>query len=70
MPPPLTSELTERTRQLLYNRPQYQTYKVIAEATGISAKWITEFAVGGQKSYCIMRVETLYKYLSGHGVFG
>lgn len=69
MPPPLRSELTERTRNLLFNRPQHQSYRVISDATGISSRWLTDFAIGGQKSYCVMRVETLYKYLTGHGVF-
>lgn len=69
MPPPLRSELTDRTRNLLYNRAQHITYKKIATETGIKSKWLEDFALGGQKSYCIMRVETLYRYLTGHGVF-
>lgn len=59
------STLIKKTRELLQNRPRTVSYAMIADDTGLTLRWIQEFATNTDADYGACRVEQLYIYLSG-----
>lgn len=60
------SKLIATTRDLLQARSRLQTYAVIAENTGLTVRWLAQFANSdASDDFSATRVETLYNYLSG-----
>jgi hypothetical protein len=56
--------LTEKTLELLKNRPRTLEYEKISQDTGIGGSWLRMFATNRIKDPGCYRVETLYNYLS------
>jgi len=61
-------QVAKRTRELLAKRPRSVTILTIAEATGLTAAWINDFAAYPDRDHGINKVETLYVYLSGENL--
>ena len=59
------SNLVERTKQLLKNRPAELTYKKIEAETGLTVAWLTHFASHSDVDPAAGKIVTLYEYLSG-----
>ena len=58
------SKLENKARELLRKAPRGTTNKKIADATGLSEPWISEFAKGELKHASAGRLEALYSYLA------
>jgi hypothetical protein len=56
--------LTEKTKELLRNRPRTLEYSKISQDTGISLSWLNMFANDRIADPRASRIETLYNYLS------
>lgn len=61
----MTSKLHAKARELLANRPVHLTYGQIAQATGVTKRWLTHFAKGDFPEPSVVKVEKLYEYLTG-----
>jgi hypothetical protein len=59
------SALLRRTRDLYRNRPADLTPAKIAKDTGIKASWLNDFGWSRSPDPGVIKVETLYLYLSG-----
>lgn len=64
--PRRSTNLRDRTRELLHNRNRTLTYKAIESDTGLNRKWLAKFSRGLAKNPGVVHVETLYVYLSKH----
>lgn len=60
----LTSDLLQRTMTLLKARPRELTYPVIAEAIGVSAKWLEALIAGKIEDPGVNKIERLYNLLA------
>jgi hypothetical protein len=60
----LKTELRDKTRELLKNRPISMTLLLISEATGIEESWLKVFSSQGINEPSVNKVETLYLYLT------
>lgn len=58
------SKLENKARQLLKAAPRHIKNRDIAEATGLSEPWISEFAHGDLKNASAGRLEALYEFLA------
>lgn len=61
----ISTRLRDRTQQLLRERPRTTTLEMIADATGLSARWIQDFGNDRSPDPGVCKVETLYTYLTG-----
>jgi hypothetical protein len=61
---PNTSKLRDEARQLLANRSVKITYKDIASATGVSLRWIENFAAGDIVNPGVCYVEAIKDFLT------
>lgn len=63
------SALLERTRNLLAARPKELSLKAVAEATGLSKKWLEDFLACRSPDPGVVKVEALYTFLAGQPLF-
>lgn len=56
----------DETRELLNGRSVKITYKMIADAIGVTEGWVKLFAIGKTENPGINTVEALYNYLMQH----
>jgi phage portal protein BeeE len=66
MPPSIPRQtLHERTRALLNTRSRLLTLVEIAERTGLSVDFLSDFGRHSRPNASVQRVQTLYEFLSG-----
>lgn len=63
-----TTKWQDETRTLLQNRPVTITYKMIAEAIGVTEAWVKLFAIGRTENPGVNTVEAMNNYLKSHKV--
>lgn len=56
----------DETRELLNGRSVKITYKMIADAIGVTEGWVKLFAIGKTENPGINTVEALHNYLMQH----
>jgi hypothetical protein len=59
-----SSQLLERTLQLVAERPRTCTFEVLSKETGIPATWLKHFARGKIDDPGVIRVEKLYVFFT------
>lgn len=59
-----TTTFRDHTRALLAQRPVTDTLDRIAEQTGLSRRWLTDFGSGTTEDAGVNKVQTLYEYLA------
>lgn len=62
------TKLRDATMRHLLNRPRTLEFKKIAEDTGLNKFWLESFAKGMIAHPSVVRVETLYEYLTGREI--
>jgi hypothetical protein len=56
--------LVEVTLELVRNRPVWMTYYKLGELTGVSSRWLVDFATGRIKEPSCQRVQRIYECLA------
>lgn len=59
------SKLLTRTAELIQDRPRTMTYRMLAEACGVTDRWLESIVAGTCKFPDVNKVEVVYEYLSG-----
>lgn len=59
------SDLKATVIEMLANRPHYMSLTTIEAATGIPSRWIGKIANDRIEDPSVVRIEILYRYLSG-----
>jgi hypothetical protein len=62
------SAIQEKTLVLLSELPRHITLKEVANATGLSHAWLSDFSMQKLKHPSIGRVEALYNYLTNKNI--
>jgi hypothetical protein len=63
-----TTKWQDETRHLLQNRPVTVTYKMIADAIGVTEAWVKLFAIGRTENPGVNTVEAMNNYLKTYKV--
>jgi hypothetical protein len=63
-----TTKWQDETRYLLQNRPVTVTYKMIADAIGVTEAWVKLFAIGRTENPGVNTVEAMNNYLKSYKV--
>lgn len=66
---PKESELRDKTIELIKSRSVQITYETIAEKTGLSVRWVEEFANGRISNPGVCSVEAVYHFLTNEPIF-
>lgn len=62
------SEVADKVRHALLSRSRSVLYSHIIEETGLSQQFLTSLSLARNKEYDIVRLEKLYKYLTGRSI--
>lgn len=67
---PFTSRLEQKTRELLRSRPRELSYEAISDQAqdlggDLSRHWLTSFMTNPNTGFSVVKVELLYRILTG-----
>lgn len=60
-----SNRLRDRTLKLIKHRDRTVTLEIIAIETGLTRRWLEEFLAGNIDDPGVVKVETLYVFLTG-----